>query len=357
MWPFNMKVLVIQQKMIGDVLTSSILCEAIKKKYPSAELHYLVNSHTVPVVENNPFIDELVLFSSEMEQSKLQFYRFLKEIRKAKYDVVIDVYGKISSNLMSYFSKAPKRISYHKKHTAFLYTQTLERLKKPEHNCSLAIENRLKLLEFLEIPFQEITPKIYLTQAEIASAEAYVTTSNINLKKPLFMVSVLGSSEAKTYPLDYMASLLDSLVAENKEAQFLFNYIPKQEKEAREVYEHCLSITQKRIFFSVFGKSLREFLAITSHCDAMIGNEGGAINMAKALNIPTFTIFSPSLKMQNWFGKKENKNHKAVHLSEYIPYQEEDFVAAKKKPSKYYLKFTPTFIVQPLHDFIANLSL
>ncbi|MDT0293876.1 glycosyltransferase family 9 protein [Mesonia ostreae] len=352
-----MKVLVIQQKMIGDVLTSSILCEAIKQKHPSAELHYLVNSHTVPVVENNPFIDELVLFTSEMEQRKRVFYRFLKKIRKAKYDIVIDVYGKISSNLISYFSKAPKRISYHKKHTAFLYTHTLERLKKPVHNCSLAIENRLKLVEFLEIPFQEINPKIYLTQSEISSAEAYLTRSHISLKKPLFMISVLGSSEAKTYPLDYMASFLDSLVTENKEAQLLFNYIPKQEKEAREVYEHCLPITQECIFFSVFGKSLREFLAITSHCDAMLGNEGGAINMAKALQIPTFTIFSPSLKMQNWFGEKENKNHKAVHLQEFILYQEEDFVAAKKEPSKYYLKFTPSYIVQPLQDFIANLSL
>lgn len=343
--------------MIGDVLTSSILCEVMKQKYPSAELHYLVNSHTVPVVENNPFIDQLVLFTPEMEQSKLQFYRFLKKIHKVKYDVVIDVYGKISSNLISYFSKAPKRISYHKEHTAFLYTHTLERLKKPEHHCSLAIENRLKLLEFLEVPFQEVTPKIYLNQTEITSAEAYLNSSNIDLKKPLFMVSVLGSSEAKTYPLNYMASLLDGLVAENKEAQFLFNYIPKQEEEAKAVYDFCLPATQERIFFSVFGKSLREFLAMSSHCDAMIGNEGGAINMAKALNIPTFTIFSPSLKMQNWFGEKENKNHKAIHLSEFIPYQEEDFIAAKKKPLEYYLKFTPSYIVQPLQDFIANLSL
>ena len=58
-----MKVLVIQQKMIGDVLTSSILFEAIKIEHPSAELHYLINSHTVPVVENNPFVDKLVLLS------------------------------------------------------------------------------------------------------------------------------------------------------------------------------------------------------------------------------------------------------------------------------------------------------
>ena len=36
------KYLIIQQKMIGDVLTSSILCEAIKQKNPSAKVHFLV---------------------------------------------------------------------------------------------------------------------------------------------------------------------------------------------------------------------------------------------------------------------------------------------------------------------------
>jgi heptosyltransferase-2 len=37
-----MKVLVIQKKRIGDVLTSTIIFEALKEKFPNSELHYLV---------------------------------------------------------------------------------------------------------------------------------------------------------------------------------------------------------------------------------------------------------------------------------------------------------------------------
>ena len=71
------KILVIQQKMIGDVLTTSILFELLRKKYPDAQLDYLINSHTYPVVENNPFIDSFVFFTKEEETSKkLQFYAF-----------------------------------------------------------------------------------------------------------------------------------------------------------------------------------------------------------------------------------------------------------------------------------------
>ena len=64
-----MKILVIQQKMIGDVLTSSILFEVLRAEYPNAELHYLIYPHTLPVVENNPFIDKIIIFKEEFKKS------------------------------------------------------------------------------------------------------------------------------------------------------------------------------------------------------------------------------------------------------------------------------------------------
>ena len=75
-----MKVLVIQQKMIGDVLTSSILFDALRKRYPEAHLDYLINSHTLPVVQNNPNIDNFVLFTKEIENSKRKLLKFSKSL-------------------------------------------------------------------------------------------------------------------------------------------------------------------------------------------------------------------------------------------------------------------------------------
>jgi heptosyltransferase-2 len=70
-----------------------------------------------------------------------------------------------------------------------------------------------------------------------------------------------------------MAKLINKLVSEKKEAQILFNYIPKQESEAKFIYDLCEPSAQKQIYFDLFGKSLRDFLAITYHCNALIGNE------------------------------------------------------------------------------------
>lgn len=351
-----MKILIIQQKMIGDVLTSSVLFEALREKYPDAELHYLVNSHTVPVTENNPFIDELVLFTPEMEESKSKFYSFLKNIRREKYDVVIDVYGKLSSNLIAFFSKAPQRIAYYKKHTVFIYTDNIQRKKNPTHGAGLAIENRMKLLEPLNIQFEYFQPKIYLTSNEIQDAKNFLAKSGLDLHRPIYMIGVLGSSTKKTYPPKYMSQFIDQIADENPNVQFLFNYIPSQRQEAKEIYDACQPQTKANIHFDVFAVSLRAFMSITYHCDAFLGNEGGAANMAKAIGIPAFVIFCPFIDKQNWFGVLEEKKHNAVHLSDYQQMRVDDLKAAKKNPRGFYEKLTPEKITPALHGFLGGMK-
>lgn len=351
-----MKILIIQQKMIGDVLTSSILFEALREKYPNATLYFLINSHTYPVVENHPFIDEYIFYTKEIEASKIKFIRFLKQLRTVKYDVIIDVYGSTTTALICLMSKSKMKVAYHKNYTAFVYSHTIKRLKKPLHNSSLAIENRLKLLEPLGVEFKSYTPKIYLTDQEITNAKHFLTDAHINLDAHLFMIGVLGSSIEKTYPFKYMAALLDNIITHNPKAQLLFNYIPAQEEDARAILNLCHSKTKKNIFFNVFGSSLRDFLALTAHCHAFIGNEGGANNMAKALGIPTFTIFSPYLNKANWFGNDESLKHVAIHLADYIIVSENMRVEAKENPEPFYLKLKPEYLKPQLIAFLNSVS-
>lgn len=341
--------------MIGDVLTSTILFEAIKKKYPESELHYLINSHTHPVVEGNPFIDKYQFFTQYHEDSFKNVISYAKSLRHQNYDVVIDVYSKTTSNVITYFSKSKTRISKRKWYTSFLYTDTIVEEKEPRTNAGLAIENRLKLLSPLGIDTEALKPKIYLTEEEIEKGKSIIKAGGLDLNKPIFMIGVLGSSENKTYPLSYMAKIIDLIIDCNEDAQLLFNYIPMQINEAKAVYDHCKEKTQNQIFLDVFGKSLREFLMLTASCNALIGNEGGATNMAKALTVPTFTIFSPWINKDSWNMFDDNKRHVSVHLKDYHPEvysNTKHHKELKKDAEKLYQKFKPELIKGELKEFI-----
>ncbi|WP_409540243.1 glycosyltransferase family 9 protein [Gillisia xinjiangensis] len=343
--------------MIGDVLTSSILFEALRDKYPEAELHYLIYPRTRPVVENNPFIDKLILFE-DSDKKPLNFISFLQKMKKEKYEVVIDVYSKIGTAFISWFSGAKLRISFNKWYTRFFYSDVFDRNIISKTKGGLAIEKRVQLLQPLHKNFPaEIKPKIYLTAAEISFATQILSGSGINAAKPLVMISVLGSSKNKTYPPEFLAVLLNKIIEET-EAQLLFNYIPSQMDEARNIYELCNEKTQKHIHLDIFGKSLREFMALTSQCDALIGNEGGAVNMAKAMKIPTFAIFSPSVNKEHWNVYEDEITNVSVHLQDFVP---EIFLNKSKKElhslnAEFYTKFKPELISAKLHQFLQRIK-
>ena len=53
-----MKILIIQQKRIGDVLTSSILANSLKKEYPNATIDYMCYANSVDVLKENNISQE-----------------------------------------------------------------------------------------------------------------------------------------------------------------------------------------------------------------------------------------------------------------------------------------------------------
>jgi heptosyltransferase-2 len=348
---------VIQQKMIGDVLTSSILFEALRAKYPKAELHYLINIHTFPVVQHNPFVDKFQFFSPKEEKSKVALIKFAKNIRDERFDVVIDVYSKLSSNLITLYTGAKIRISKHKWYSSFLYTHPIKDKSKSSTKAGLAIENRLGLLKSLDIPQQVIAPKIYLTKNEISNAKKYLTKNGIQMDKPIFMIGLLGSGENKTYPFDYMARVIDLIADKKPDCQILFNYIPKQATDAKSIFDLCSDKTKARINFDVYGRSLREFMGITTHCAALIGNEGGAVNMAKALGVPTFSIFSPWIYKEVWNIFVDDNKHSSVHLNDFKPelFKGKTESQLKKESLKLYKHFTPDLFSGTLKTYLNAL--
>lgn len=353
-----MKILIIQQKMIGDVLTCSILCEMIKKKHPDYDVHYVVNSNTLPVTQYNPYIDKLVLFTPEYRKSKLKLIQFLFQIKKEKYDIVIDAYGKLESNLISLFSGAKIKISYAKAYNKFIYTHPINRLQKTSSNLGLSIEGRQQLLEPLGIqPNYTTLPKLYISDEENNDAKQLLSDSGLDLSKKTIMISIIGSSENKTYPLIYMSTLVN-YIAETSNCNILFNYIPNQIKDAKIIYDNCNEYTKAKIYFDVLGKNLREFIAIMNQCEYIIGNDGGAINMAKALNKPSYIIFSPWIEKNVWATFEDGIFHKSTHLKDFKP---ELFVAKneavlKRNSIELYQQFKPEYLKKSLVNFIKNLA-
>jgi ADP-heptose:LPS heptosyltransferase len=346
-----MKVLVIQQKMIGDVLVSTVIAQNLKRQFPNAQVDYLIEPFTQAVVENNPYIDNIILFDKTEN-----IFSYALKIRKIQYDVVIDAYDKLSSGIITFFSGAKKRISY--KRTKWLdyvfYNLDVPNIDKPRLGAGNGIESRLNLLNSLfENKNPQLRPKLYLTESELQKGKQILLDNKVDFSKKIYMISILGSSADKSYPDAYMAEILDFIVKKT-DATLLFNFMPKQLNDVLKIYNLCLTETKKHINLEANGKSIREFLAVTHYCNAVLGNEGGAINMAKALEKPTFTIFSTWINKLSWNSFEDGKHTVHIHLKDVKPelYGNKTAKQMKNKSLELYIQFTPELIFPSLEKYL-----
>lgn len=348
-----MRLLLMQQKMIGDVLTSGLLAENLRTLLPGCEVHFLAHSHTHPVLVGNPHLQAIHGYPSSAGWSERT--RIAQQLRRLGFDVLIDVYAKLESLLLAVRIGARRRIGYRKWYTRALYTDPVARPARSQWALPLAVEHRLRLLEPLTGPLKReqlaVKPRLYLGDAEQQDARSFLSAQGVSIERPLLMVSALGSSAEKSYPLPAMARLLDR-IAGRSDAQLLFNFVPSQRPQAQALLALCAPSTQARIALDATPGGLREFIAVLGQCRALFGNEGGAANMAKALDVPSFSVFAPQIPQSVW--GSVDAQHPSVHLAQFHP---ELFVGQrqsvlKQSGQELYARFDPVLIEPALDAFI-----
>lgn len=119
-----MKILIVKLSAIGDVVLTLPLLEALSKKFPGAEIHWLVEELSSEIVIGHPLIDQVIVWRRKAVFKDLkrgQWKRGLAELRdfwrafKAhEYDVVIDIHGLLKSAILTFLSGGKRRIGHDK---------------------------------------------------------------------------------------------------------------------------------------------------------------------------------------------------------------------------------------------------
>lgn len=345
-----MKVLVIQQKMIGDVLISSILCENIKKWNSSSKIDFIANRQTLPILQNNPNINKVVVFEDYYKKDKISLFKFLINQQNKKYDIIVDAYGKTESILTCFFTPAKIKIGFKKWYTKWFYTKSITRIKtRTKNDLQLTITNRIELLKpIIGEKFDYIiNPKIYIGKKEKKlSSEKFK-----NIELPIVMISLIGSSKLKTYPLNEMSKLLN-YITKNYQFKLILNYMKEQENETKSLFNLINSQTKNSIL-DITPNNLRDYICIVSQCNAIIGNEGGAINIAKALNLPSFSIFSPQIDPSGWINPSSNEV--GVHIMNYEK-NFKNFKLSNREIFRWYERLKFEYFKDELTSFLNQLK-
>ncbi|MFA6318728.1 MAG: glycosyltransferase family 9 protein, partial [Elusimicrobiota bacterium] len=155
------RILVIQLRRIGDVLMAVPAMAALKKRYPDAEVDFLVEPPSDEVLAGNPHIGRVLVYRSEGWRDYLSW---LVRVRSERYDWVIDFMGNPRSAILTAASGAALRAG--PAHVGHRWAYNVRMVQSS--TTRYAGREKIRLLSALGVPDTEadFLPKVYLGTPE-----------------------------------------------------------------------------------------------------------------------------------------------------------------------------------------------
>lgn len=302
-------ILIIRFRRVGDATLSTVLCTSLKKSFPNAKIHYVLNENIAPLFEHHPDIDKIVTFSDyDMSSTKRYISKVRSVVSNIDYDIIIDTRSTIKTMLFSLFSlKTPYRIGRRKAYNKFVHNHRVDNFPDGTRDN---VQLNLDLLNPLEKDFKiykDPSFKLFVTKEEKEAFAHYMESKGIDLSKPIILCAITARLEFKAWEKIKMKEIINRILDKYQDAQLIFNYAGYKEKEVAEEI-HKAGSHHPRVFINIEAVNLRELSAMISNVNFFFGNEGGPRHIAQAFGVPSFAIFPPCVKMIEWLPSPSPSN-------------------------------------------------
>lgn len=260
---------------------------ALRENFPQAHLSYVVEKPYRELVEGNPNLDEILVLPKN--QSTKELLRFIRHIRKEKYDVILDFHGGPRASLIALFSKAKLKIGYRIKYRNFIYDIILPRNRKNGYFHS--VENHINLVKALGAPINT-KPALYLPQAkenEAGRVKKLIKEYGLVGFK-IVALHISAGNEFRNWGLGNLLELT-KLLSQHSEVKIVL-IGAEEDKNAEEIILKKNPIP----LISLVGRlKLRELRELILSSSLFVGPDSGPMHIAASTPTPIVAYFGPTL--------------------------------------------------------------
>jgi heptosyltransferase III len=307
-----LRILLIQKNNIGDlVLATPLICE-LRRRFPGARIDALVNSYNASVLDGNPHVDQVHVYTKrkhlERGQSALASYaatlRLVLTLRRFAYDYVFLLNG----------CTAPRNVRLARSLGAghivglmngIFHHITTRRDDAYVDHAMVTMHVAARSLSLLSAAFSFVyetdwTPERFPCQVFADPHLRQRWLDNLELRglqigRPLCALQISARRVNQRWPAQRFIELA-RLLHSSLGAQILLFWSPGDtdalthpgdDKSAREIEQACSDLP----IFPCATATLPELIAGLSLCDLAVTSDGGAMHLAAACNCRVVALF------------------------------------------------------------------
>jgi heptosyltransferase-1 len=306
-------ILIIRLSSLGDIIHTLPAFTALREKKPTAKIVWIVEENGREILELVPGIDRIVVAKTkEWRITSSQFWSEFKSLRKdirKRDQTAIDFQGLAKSGIVSYLSRAKKRIGFHRKNlkepiASMFYTNQLNEVSEKIH----VIQKNLKLLSLLGIEEEQFKFPLVIPDTHLRSAEKILADIGHQDSQKLVVLNVGAAWETKRWAPDRWVELIHALNTDRKGLFFLLLWGNEEEKRIAD------SIQTKTSVSMVPFLGIKDVFALIKRADLVVSGDTFALQAACALSTPVVGIFGPTTPSRN--GPFSTRDRVAFHEME-----------------------------------------
>jgi heptosyltransferase-2 len=195
-------ILVIQTAFTGDVVLATGLLEKLHKQFPDAAIDVLVRKGNETLFDEHPFINEVLVWNKKSNKYN-NLFTLLKQLRKNRYDKVINLQRFAATGLLTGFSQAKQTIGFDKNPFSFLFSDVVLHIIAEEEHTLHEIERNHELIRSFTDEKAE-RPKLYPSSADMERVAKWKMS-------PYICIAPASVWFTKQFPADKWADLIRSL--------------------------------------------------------------------------------------------------------------------------------------------------
>lgn len=283
------RILISRLKFIGDVVLTTPVIRAVRERYPDAHIAYLGEKNAVSLLENNPYLDEILPYDLSRADI-LEQPRMIFALRKRKFDAFIDLFSNPRTALLAYGSGAGMRIGKDVKGRGGFYTHRIG--DDGKHKTAVEFHYRYVLPLGVEPNYWKT--EVFLTEEERREARIFLKWQDIDPDKPIIGLHPGATWPSKMWPKESFANLIDLLNAKLG-TQVVVTQGPNDKELVAEISK--LAVGNVTMLNPM---PLRQLAAVLGECDVYVANDSGPMHISVAVGTKTIGIFGPG-EEDIWF--------------------------------------------------------
>lgn len=287
------KMLVIQTAFIGDVVLATGILEKLHVYFPDASISILVRKGNESLFTGHPFVHTVLVWDKKGPKYA-NLFTLLKQIRRSKYDLVINVQRFAATGILTAFSGGKQTIGFDKNPFSFLFSDVVRHVISEGDHTMHEIERNHELIRSFTDD-KAAKPRLYPSDADMAAVAGWKT-------QPYVCIAPASVWFTKQFPKEQWIQLVQALPPS---LQVYLLGAPGDRALCDEIVAACGG----RIVVNLAGQ-LRFLESAALQQDAVMNyvNDSAPMHFASSVNAPVTAVYCSTIPAFG-FGPLSDNSH------------------------------------------------